>query len=87
MTQTNTCQSCGMPMTEKDQLGSNLDGSQNNEYCVFCFKEGKFTNDGISLGKMIEDCVSLAVKDGMDKTDAFNLATKVLPTLKRWKQD
>ena len=36
------CQSCGMPLSE-DVLGSNADGSKNEEYCMYCMKEGNFT--------------------------------------------
>ena len=32
------CQSCGMPIENDNQLGSNLDGSLNQDYCKYCFK-------------------------------------------------
>ncbi len=35
------CQSCGMPLTE-DVLGTNADGSKNEDYCMYCYKDGKF---------------------------------------------
>ena len=35
------CQSCGMPM-EADQYGMNKDGSQNDTYCCYCYKDGEF---------------------------------------------
>ena len=35
------CQSCGMPLTD-DVLGTNADGSKNEEYCMYCYKDGKF---------------------------------------------
>ena len=34
------CQSCGMPLTE-DVLGTNADGSKNEDYCMYCYKDGK----------------------------------------------
>ena len=30
---TQICQSCGMPITSDEQLGTNKDGSINNDYC------------------------------------------------------
>ena len=38
------CQSCGMPLTE-ELLGTNADGSKNEDYCIYCYKDGAFTND------------------------------------------
>jgi len=31
------CQSCGMPPTE-DILGTNADGSKNEDYCMYCYR-------------------------------------------------
>lgn len=36
------CQSCGMPITSKEQLGTNKDGSSNLDYCKYCFTNGEF---------------------------------------------
>ncbi len=30
------CQSCGMPMSNAEEFGSNADRSKNWEYCVYC---------------------------------------------------
>jgi len=38
------CQSCGMPLTP-EILGSNADGSKNEEYCIYCYKDGALTGD------------------------------------------
>ena len=35
------CQSCGMPLTE-EVLGTNVDGSKNEDYCMYCYKDGNF---------------------------------------------
>ena len=44
------CQSCGMPLTE-DILGTNADGSKNEDYCMYCYKDGKFLQECRSLKK------------------------------------
>ena len=46
------CQSCGMPLTN-EILGTNADGSKNEDYCIYCYKDGKF----------IQDC-NLPTRDG-----------------------
>ena len=33
-----------MPLTE-DILGTNADGTKNEEYCIYCYKDGAFTGD------------------------------------------
>ena len=48
------CQSCGMPLTQ-EILGTNADGSKNEDYCMYCYKDGKFTQD-CSMEEMIEFC-------------------------------
>ena len=35
------CQSCGMPLTD-EVLGTNADGSKNEDYCMYCYRDGKF---------------------------------------------
>jgi len=38
-TQDQICQSCGMPMQKNEDFATNTDGSKNEEYCHFCYKE------------------------------------------------
>ena len=48
------CQSCGMPLTE-EVLGTNADGSKNEEYCMYCYKDGKFLQE-CTMDEMIKHC-------------------------------
>ena len=32
------CQSCGMPLVNEKEIGTNEDGSRSNEYCIYCFE-------------------------------------------------
>ena len=43
--ETKFCQSCGMPLQKNEELGTNHDGSKNEEYCCYCYKDGAFTMD------------------------------------------
>ena len=45
MSETKFCQSCGMPLDSKDVCGTNQDGSINEEYCIYCYKDGAFVDD------------------------------------------
>ena len=36
------CQCCGMPLQEDDVISREPDGSYNEEYCKWCYSEGKF---------------------------------------------
>lgn len=48
------CQSCGMPLTN-DVLGTNADGSKNEDYCMYCYMDGQFLQD-CTMDEMIEHC-------------------------------
>ena len=43
-----------MPLTP-EVLGTNADGSKNEDYCMYCYKDGGFTTD-CSMDEMIEHC-------------------------------
>jgi hypothetical protein len=80
------CQSCGMPLQKEADFGSNADKSKNNEYCRFCFREGKFTDEGITMEEKINKNIELAKKMGMPEEKAIKLANSTIPKLKRWKK-
>ncbi|WP_102401422.1 zinc ribbon domain-containing protein [Haloimpatiens massiliensis] len=80
------CQSCGMPMGENQQLyGTNKDGSENTDYCVYCFKDGEFTAN-VSMEEMIEFCVPhmVAGNEGMTEEIARQKMKEFFPMLRRW---
>ena len=64
------CQSCGMPLSRKENCGTNTDGSVNFDYCKYCYNNGKFIQDCTMEG-MIEHCAQFV--DEMNK----HLATPV----------
>jgi predicted amidophosphoribosyltransferase len=84
------CQSCGMTLTNNDLLGTNADGTSNDEYCCYCFKDGKFTQD-ISMNESIDHCVQYLDEFNKDcevkytKEEAIKEMRKFFPQLKRWK--
>jgi len=36
------CQCCGMPLTEDAQISREPDGSFNEDYCTWCYADGRF---------------------------------------------
>ena len=84
------CQSCGMPLRE-GVLGTNVDSSANEEYCIYCYKGGKFTQD-FTMEEMVDFCVKFV--DQMNAASGTNytpeqareLMMQYFPSLKRWKK-
>ena len=81
----NICQSCGKPVNKSEEYGKNADGSQNNDYCGYCFKDGNFTNPNITMENMIDitailtaSVLNISEKEAIEKTKV------TIPRLKRW---
>lgn len=78
------CQSCAMPMQNPKDFGTNIDGSKNNDYCHYCFQNGKFTLPDAILEQFIEKIAGMSAQMGMTREQAKAMANNVLPKLKRW---
>lgn len=78
------CQSCGMPIKKEEDSGTDKDRSKNKEFCKFCFQNGSFTDEGITLENKIIKNIEMAKKMGINEKQAKELAEKVIPKLKRW---
>lgn len=78
------CQSCGMPLTEEGQLGTNADGSRNQDYCSYCWKEGAFTWPQATMEQMIDHCAPIMAQSGFTQEEARQKMRQWFPTLKRW---
>lgn len=79
------CQSCGMPLNSDEIFGTNTDGSKNEDYCVYCFKDGAFTAE-MSMDEMIDFCAEHVDEWGMkiSKEEAISMMKENFPKLKRW---
>lgn len=82
------CQSCGMPLTD-EILGTNADGSKNEEYCIFCYKDGAFTGD-FTMEEMIEFCSQFVEQynkntgNNLTREEYKKVLSQYYPNLKRW---
>lgn len=88
MNEQNFCQSCGMPLDSREVIGTEADQSKNEDYCIYCYKDGAFTQD-VTMDGMID--ISLAhMKEmfGSDPSfsaeDALKNMRSFFPELKRW---
>jgi len=86
------CQSCGMPMGPKD-FGTNADNTANEDYCCYCYKEGKFVGpENCTMEQMIDFCAQFT--DEMNKHAGTNYSPEeykrkmraYFPRLKRWQK-
>ena len=75
-----------MPLEQNESFGTNKDSSNNYEYCKFCFHNGQFTDEGISLEQKIEKNISMAKQMGIKEDEAKQMAESLIPNLKRWKK-
>ena len=82
------CQSCGMPLTP-EILGTNADGSQNEEYCIYCYKDGAFTGD-FTMEEMVEFCAQFVEEynkntgQNLSREEYKGVLRQYYPHLKRW---
>lgn len=84
--QTLFCQSCGMPLDEAaGPFGTEKDGTQNRDYCSYCYKDGAFTSE-CTMQEMIDFCTPIVAKENPDMTEeaAREGMARFFPTLKRW---
>ena len=85
------CQSCGMPLTDEIR-GTNTDGSKNEDYCIYCYKDGKFLQD-CTMDEMIEHCTQFVndVNKGMSqpitKEEYIGQIKMYFPHLRRWRKE
>ncbi len=69
----------------KGFYGSNSDGTDNHAFCVYCFRDGKYTEPRITRDEMVEKSVGHMMSElKLDREKAEELALEMIPTLLRW---
>jgi len=85
------CQSCGMPLTDDSDCGTNADGSINHDYCKYCYQEGHFLQE-CTMDEMIEHCaqfideVNKQMPQPMTQEEYKQMMRGFFPMLKRWRK-
>ncbi|MDR2855058.1 MAG: zinc ribbon domain-containing protein [Methanomicrobiales archaeon] len=81
------CQSCAMPMSDSD-YGTEKDESLSSEYCMYCYQNGAFVDESITMAEMSEFCAQqMAEMDIVPYEEGKEMMDQMLPHLKRWKAD
>ncbi len=79
------CQSCGMPMENLEDFGTNADGSKSEDYCNFCFQNGNYTDPNITMEQMIDKVAGIMTAQmSIPEAQAKEIANSFIPNLKRW---
>lgn len=82
----NLCQSCGMPMKDHVDFGTNADGSMSDCYCTHCYQKGEFMEPDMCMDDMINKCTHMMTEmNMMSEDEARSMNMKLIPDLKRWK--
>lgn len=82
------CQSCGMPLEKEEVIATHKDGSKNNDYCIYCYKDGAFAQE-TTMDEMIKSSLEHMkelFKDDpdFDQQAALDNMKYFFPKLKRW---
>lgn len=79
------CQSCGMPLKDDTQKGSEKDGAKSQKYCVHCYKNGEFTWKDATVEQMQIYCMGILTKEKHWPSFLARMATNGIPKLERWR--
>ena len=75
------CQCCGMPL-EEASLSREPDGAINEDYCKWCYADGKFAY--ASMDKLIDFCAEHMASEQWPAGQVRAYMAGLLPTLKHW---
>lgn len=85
MSQKIRCQSCGVPL-EDWFWGTEENGEINEDYCKFCYAEGKFVEPEVTKDAMIQRNIEFMTKKlKIDEAKSREFSYALIPTLKRWR--
>lgn len=76
------CQCCGMPLEDAD-ISREPDGSLNEDYCKWCYADGKFAYS--DMDTLIDFCAEHMANESFPAAQVRAYMASLLPTLKHWK--
>ena len=79
------CQCCGTPFAIPNMPhGTNADGTENADFCKWCYDEGKFVYD--DMDELIEKTAPFLMEAmGMNREEAVSFMGALAPQLAHWK--
>ena len=77
------CQCCGMPLDDST-ISKETDGSFNEEYCKWCYADGKYTYS--NMEDLINFCAEHMANENWSSEEIRAHMSDMLPKLNYWKQ-
>lgn len=77
------CQCCGMPIDDSI-ISKEIDGSFNEEYCKWCYTDGKFNYN--NMDDLINFCSEHMANENWSSEQVRAYMKDMLPKLNHWKQ-
>ena len=77
------CQCCGMPL-EDSLISREKDGTFNEEYCKWCYSDGKFAYT--DMNALIDFCAANLANENWPAEQVRAHMTELLPKLNYWKK-
>lgn len=79
------CDSCGMPLANEEDFGTEADGSKSSRYCIHCYRDGAFTEPELTKDEAAEKYAPMMAEHlGMPVEKAREMVYRYLSTLPRW---
>lgn len=76
------CQCCGMPLND-EVMSREQDKSFNEEYCKWCYADGKFAYD--NMDDLLNYLIEHMSGEGFSREQAREYFSQLLPQLNHWK--
>ncbi len=80
------CQSCTYPLHDPAEYGTNADGTWNPDYCIYCWKDGKWERPDETVKDIVEYTIPYMTSPNHPADKARAYLEELVPTLKRWKE-
>jgi len=80
------CQSCGMPLRNRGQFGTEANGDNTEKYCIHCYQDGKFTWPDATVDQMQIYCMGILTKEKHWPSFLAHWATNSISKLDRWQK-
>ena len=78
------CQCCGMPLEDDGTMSRETDGSINEEYCKWCYADGKYTYS--DMDSLIDSCAGHMASENWPEAQVRAYMAELLPKLDHWKK-
>ena len=78
------CQCCGMPLEDDGTMSRETDGSINEEYCKWCYADGKYTYS--DMDSLIDFCAGRMASENWPEAQVRAYMAELLPKLDHWKK-